>query len=90
MITLLGTKIKSNIRGVLYLCKYDYEAETLTVVRELLFTDSFKAITAYCNIPNPESQLAAGNTKKIFEAQLNALHMKMNDPTWVSHLKEVL
>ena len=57
--TILGTEIPVNTRGILYLCELK---EQLEIFREILFEDSFEAIQAYSNIPNPASQIITGET----------------------------
>jgi len=88
--TYLGRDIADDIRGVLYLCTYHYDNGTLEVTDELLFTDSFQALNAYAEIPNPASQLARGNTREEFEKSLKQLHDNLDDPTWVYELANYL
>ena len=90
MKTFLGTKILESTLGILYLCEYNYTNKTIRVRSELQFNNAGTALNAYANIPNPESQLAMGKDKVEFEKDLNELHAKLNNPTWVEELAEYL
>ena len=86
MKTLTGDNILEEVRGILYICEYNYEDSTIKIVRVMGFASAFDALNAYANIPNPESQMASGGTKEEFEKDLKKLHARMNDPEWVKEL----
>jgi hypothetical protein len=90
MKTILGTEIPENIRGIVYLCHFDYmpDPPVLTVVREILCEDAFQALTLYAEIPNPPSQLAYGKTYKDLCWELSNLYNNMKDPKWLKELSE--
>ena len=90
METYLNNAIPENIRAALYLCRYDKEEKTIKVVHEILFEEPFDALQAYCNIPNPESQMASGATHEAFKEELKVLHDKLNDEEWVEELADCL
>jgi len=90
MKTKLGTRIPKNIRGILYLCKYDRINKKLNVVNEILCESAFDALNYYANIPNPESQLASGKTYKDLIKNLKLLHKNIIDPEWISELEECI
>jgi hypothetical protein len=90
MKTYLGKEISEDTRGVLYLCKYDYQYNTMEVIYERLFKSSFEALNAYANIHNPESQLATGETIQELEVELKKLHSRLDDPEWVERLADYL
>ena len=62
MKTILNKEIPQSTRGILYLCKYNYNDSTIKVEHEVLFDFAGSALEAYANIPNPESQLVTGVT----------------------------
>jgi len=86
MKTFLNEPIHPETKGIVYLCKYDYENSTIKVKRSMQFANGFHALNAYANIPNPESQMASGKDKESFEKKLSELHEKLNDPEWVKDL----
>ena len=90
MKTFLGDTIDDNIRGVLYLCNYDYKTGTIQVAMAAQFSSAFDALNAYANIPNPESQLATGGTSEELAVELDQLHKRLNDPVWVKDLANYL
>lgn len=94
MKTLNGEVIKDDTLGLLYLCRYKRPTSgnnaELEIIRAIQFTNPFDALQAYCNIPNPESQLAKGNTKKEFENELTSLHQQIMDLNWLNRLGEYL
>jgi len=90
MHTFLHQPIKEDTRGILYLCHYDPQFRTIEVLRELQFTSEFKALEAYANIPNPESQIASGATQEELKKDLIQLHRRLNDPDWVRDLENYL
>ncbi len=83
-------KIPRKARGILYINEYNYELETLTPIKYLLFADPMHTLDAYANTPNPESTMASGSTYEEFIQELRRLHQQMNDPAWVRELKEYL
>ena len=90
MKTFTGQLISDDTLGLLYLCEYNRENQTIEVRGEVAFDSAFDALQAYCNIPNPESQMASGSTKEAFEKDLTSLHGKLNDPEWVRELSECI
>lgn len=88
--TFLGEDIHPDTLGIVYLCKYDFNAPSIKVTRELQFKTPFEALEAYANIPNPESQMASGKTQEEMLKQLDSLHKNLNDPEWVAKLAEYL
>lgn len=89
--TLLGEDIPMTTRGILYLCKYDYEIPSLTVIREILFDSAYDTVDYYANIPpNPESQIALGEDYNELITELNALHKRMSNKKWVQELVNYL
>ena len=90
MKTKLGTEIKEDIRGILYLCKFHNTDKPLEVVNEILFTKATGALHAYANIPNPESQLILGKTYEEVFLGLTMLHKNMEDVKWLNELEDCL
>ena len=90
MKTFTGNPIPEDTLGILYLCEYDRGNQTIKVRGEVTFPSAFDALQAYCNIPNPESQMASGGTKEEFEKDLIILHGKLNDPEWVRELSDCI
>lgn len=88
--TILGTEIPIETRGILYLCHYDRRYNILTVGKEILFESGGAALTAYANIPNPESQLVTGKTFDELITNLILLHENIKDPKWLNKLAECL
>ena len=88
--TFKGEDIKLSTRGILYLCHYNYDDNTIKVMEEIQFDDSFNALNAYANIHNPESQLATGNTFDELIDKLSILHNNLNNPTWVKRLADYM
>lgn len=88
MKTILGTELSKDIRGVLYLC--EVEDSNVEVFGEHLFENSFIALRAYCEIPNPTSQLVSGKTHEELVANLTELHKNIKDPKWIEELKNCL
>lgn len=86
MKSFLGHKISENFRGVLYICEYNFQNKTILVVREMFFTSAMDALNTYSNIPNPESQLALGDSYEQLCEELNQLHDNLNNPEWVKEL----
>jgi hypothetical protein len=90
MKTILGTEIPEYIRGILYLCHYDYVKNTLTVIKEILCERAFDALNLYAEIPNPESQVIFDETYEGLCNQLEVLHLHMKDKEWLKELSEQL
>ena len=90
MKTILGTEIPITTRGIVYLCHFDYSKPKLSVLRELLFENSFEALDAYANIPNPESQLVRANSYEILILELELLHRNMQKKEWLDKLANEL
>jgi hypothetical protein len=90
MKTILGKTIPTDIRGIVYLCKFNFLGETpvLTVFREILCTDAFTALNLYAEIPNPPSQLATGKTYEELCSALEKLHSDMRNEQWLLELAE--
>jgi len=86
MRTLDGKDIAPSTRGVLYIC--DLTGDDLEVRHSIQFKSSSDALIAYAEIPNPESQLAMGNTKDEFKSELKTLHEMMQNPQYIELLKE--
>jgi len=85
-----GNSIDPRAKGIVYLCEYTHAREgqpaNLKVCKAIQFGSKADAFNAYANIPNPESQMAAGNTREEFEKDLEKLHKHMRDPKWVDEL----
>jgi hypothetical protein len=90
MNTFLNNSIKPDTLGILYLCKYEHNPPSITVVREIQFDDPFNAVIAYSEIPNPESQVATGYDQVQLFKKLEQLHSNLNNPEWVKNLGEYL
>ena len=90
MITFLNNTISETTRGIIYLCEYNYKLKTIRVLLEIQYKKASDALDAYANTPNPESQLAMGNSKEAFEKELTLLHYRLNDPKWVAGLYDCL
>ena len=88
--TWLGNDIPTSVRGIVYLCKYDFTNKTIKVVRELLFDSAFASLNAYANIPNPESQQVSGRTYNELISNLHLLHDKLRNKEWVENLSDYL
>ena len=88
--TLLGTDIPIIARGVLYICYYDPYVPSLTVIREIFCSSPYDALELYANIPNPESQVASGNTFDEFIGELHKLHKNMKCKKWLRELGDFL
>lgn len=87
---ILGNIIPEGTQGIVYLCEYNRDKETLKVHRAIYFNNPSTALEVYSNIPNPESQVAIRTKLKSFEEELRELHQTMEDPKWLSELKEYL
>ena len=90
MNTFLNQPIKVDTLGILYLCKYEHNPPSITVVREIQFDDPFDALIAYSEIPNPESQMASGNTQEELFKELEQLHSNLNNPEWLEELGDCI
>jgi hypothetical protein len=88
--TILGTPIPESTRGILYLCYFDIEKKTIQVTQERLYVNSFHALDAYANIPNPESQLVTGKNFADLILNLNMLHNNLKDKNWLEELSNCL
>lgn len=88
--TVLGTEIDENIRGILYLCKFNFKEISLKVTHEILFESAFIALEAYANIPNPESQLITGKTYEELLLANAEFEKNMVDKDWLNELAECL
>tara|TARA_R110000772_G_scaffold17946_3_gene50129 strand:+ start:220977 stop:221270 length:294 start_codon:yes stop_codon:yes gene_type:complete len=88
--TRLGTEIPITARGILYLCQYDYENQTIEVMAEKITNTPSEALELYCNIPNPESQLVTGATFDELIIDLIRLHKNLDDKKWVVELANYL
>lgn len=87
MDTITGTTIPEYIRGVLYICDFSDRKE-LQVVNTILFDSVNRAIEAYCEIPNPESQLVVGNDYESLCKNLEIQHSLMKNKLWLKQLYE--
>jgi len=90
MKTKLGKEVPRNTRSVLYLCDYNNDRNSIEVKRELFYSDEFSGLEAYSNIHNPESQLASGGSFEELCKDLEKLHERMADPSWLLMLSESL
>lgn len=90
MKTFLGEPIYDDTLGIFYLCKYEYNPPRITVLREIQHDNPYDTLEMYSNIPNPESQMASGNTQEEFFKELQELHDKLNDANWVKQLGDYL
>ncbi len=88
--TLLGTDIPLDTRGIVYLSEYIRSPLKLKIVQEIFFESSFDAITAYSNIPNPESQVVMGKTFDKLIEENEQLKRKIIDPEWLLQLGDNL
>ena len=82
--TILGEDIPVTTRGILYLGKL--HEKHLEVKRTMMFDTVFESWEAYANIPNPESQLAYGDTFDETIRALHTLHKNMKSPEWIEML----
>ena len=85
--TKLGAEIPENIRGVFYICELE---DDIKVLNEILCESSSEALNLYSNIPNPESQLVMGRTHKELLIEVDKLNHDLDDPKWVTELKECI
>jgi len=90
VVTFAGTIIPESVRGLLYICQYDYVTKTIEVCNAIAFDRAYDALQAFANIPNAESQLAMGGTREEFVADLTKLHDNLNNPDWVRELADYL
>lgn len=90
MKTLLGTEIPELTRGVIYLCFFNHKNNTITVENELFCDSPGFALDLYAEIPNPESQIAIGDTHEKLCEELQRLHERLEDPVWLEILSEML
>lgn len=90
MKTILGTEIPENIRGVLYLCEFNYEKLSIKVWREIFCENAGFALSLYAEIPNPESQLVTAKTYDELCIRLEELHKNMKDEEWLKELSNCL
>lgn len=87
-LTLKGTVIPKEARGILYLC--EYTGDKITVMQERIYSSPMSALNAYSNIPNPESQLATGNTYEELIKEVEEMHSNMSNPKWLEELADYL
>lgn len=87
MKTKLGKEIEPWVRGIVYVCDFSNRRD-LKVIGELLFHDQLDALTAYSEIPNPESQIVLGKTHEDVLAGIERLHKFMSDSKWLNDLSE--
>jgi hypothetical protein len=90
MKTILGTEIPENIRGILYLCNFNYEKLSIKVIKEILCEKAGDALHLYAEIPNPPSQVVLDETYEGLCNQLEFLHLHMKDKKWLKQLSEEL
>jgi hypothetical protein len=88
--TLLGTDIPTNIRGILYICRFSSTTPSITVIGEKLCEDAGLALMYFANTPNPESQLITGKTYDDLIKNLHRMHAQMQDTKWLNELSEYL
>jgi len=88
--TILGTDIPLTTRGIVYLCYFDNLSLKLEVCNEILCDNAGEALDLYANIPNPESQLATGETFNELIINLHKLHENMKDESWLLNLANCL
>lgn len=55
-----------------------------------MFEDQYDGVVAFSEIPNPESQLARGNTHGAMCEELEKLHSNMADKVWLKQLAECI
>jgi hypothetical protein len=84
MKTILGHKIPTFIRGIVYLCNFD--GKSISVFREILCPIASDALWIYANAPNPSSQLVTGKTYEELCEHLEILHKNMKDEKWLEEL----
>lgn len=90
MKTFCNEPIKPDTLGILYLCKYEHNPPSITVVREIQFDDPFNAVIAFSEIPNPESQVATGYDQVQLFKELEQLHTNLNNPKWLEELGDCI
>lgn len=90
MKTITGVEIPEGKKGIVYLCKYDYDTYDLKVIAYMLFDSPMEALNAYANIKNPESQIAYETKNYSFKEQLESLHNMMNNLEWRKQLADCL
>ena len=86
--TVTGIDVPVTAKGILYLC--ELKEKELIVFRTIFFNNSFDALYAYANTPNPASQLVMGETYEDLIDELDVLHQKMKDPDWITQLHEAI
>ena len=90
MKTLLGTEIPTTARAVFYVCFYHYDKAKLNIVKEVICGTRSEGTYLYCETPNPESQLADGNTYDELVSNLELLHKRMTNDKWQRELADYL
>lgn len=90
MLSLLGTSVPEETRGILYLCQLDFKTHKLNVLHEVFFTTAFMALEAYANIPNPASQMISGKTYIDMAKEHDRLAINIRDPKWVKDLENCI
>ena len=90
MKTFLEKNIPPTTRGIVYLCDYNSKDETIKVIREVMFDNTFDALNFYANTRNPESHIATGETYDELLVEINQLNKLLRTPTYLKELKEYL
>jgi hypothetical protein len=90
MKTLLGTEIPETTRAVFYVCKFNHEQPSITVVAEQLFDNAQLGFDTYANTPNPESQIVLGRDYEQLVDELIKLHWQMQQEKWLEDLADSL
>ena len=88
--TFLGKNIPDNALGMVYLCDYNAEDETIKVIKEIMFETGFGALDFYANTPNPESHVIIGPTRERFLKDVEQTNKLLKNKNYLKLLKESL
>ena len=90
MKTFLQKTIPANVLGIVYLCDYNSQQETIKVIREIMFDDGLSAMNFYANTPNPESHVVVGKTHNDLLVEVNQLNKLLRTPAYLKELKQYI
>ena len=86
-----GNIVPLEAKGLIYLCKYHYGPPArLEIKKTIYFQSPSECLEAYCNIPNPESQMACQTKSSSFQEELKKLHNRLNNQEYIDTLGDCL
>lgn len=88
VLTIAGNEIPEDVRAIFMIC--ELREDKLKCIAERFCTDKAVALEYYANVPNPESQLVAGETYEELITELKALKKKWNTPEFTKQLKATI